>query len=450
MVFGFRRKMSQNLRSVIRDAAKELPDISDSSFGSYFDQFGSSRVVLIGDGSHGTSEFYRARATITKRLITEHGFNTLCLECDWPDARTIDHYTRLHPRRGASIEPDVHSLRIFNHFPRWMWRNTETQDFVDWLREHNARLPMNKRTSFNGLDVYSMGRSTRAVVEYLDRVDPALAELARRRYGCLEPWLDDPAEYGRAASHSSSLTCESGVINMLQDLLSKRLELASHPENGESFLDAEMNARVVQDSEAYYRALFNADRSSWDLRDTHMHVILTRLLKLRPGSKAIVWAHNSHIGDARGTFQTPREINLGQLCRESLGPSKISILGCGTHSGTVAASDNWDTEMRIKRINPSLDTSYEGLFHSLGIRSFILDIRGNPSLLAVDKEARLQRFIGVIYRPDSERSSHYVRCLLTRQYDAFLWFDQTEAVHPFEIAQPKEPLAKGETYPFGL
>ncbi|KAH8162813.1 hypothetical protein CIB48_g5442 [Xylaria polymorpha] len=441
--------MSQDLGNIIKDVAKALPDIDDDSFSSYFDQLGSSRVVLIGDGSHGTSEFYRARAAITKRLISEHGFNTVCLECDWPDARTIDHYTRLHPRRSA--EPDVHSMRVFDHFPRWMWRNTETQDFVDWLREHNAGLPMYKRTSFNGLDVYSMDASMRAVVDYLDRVDPTLARVARRRYSCLDPWLDDPPEYGRAAFNESSSTCESDVVKMLQDLLSRRLELATQPEDSESFLDAEMNARLVQDAEGYYRALFHAERSSWDLRDKYMHSVLTRLLQLRLGSKAIIWAHNSHVGDARGSFtQDPREINLGQLCRESFGEEAVSLVGCGTYAGTVAAAGDWDEEMEVKTVVASRNDSYEGLFHAVGMRSFLLDIRGNVSLRDADESPRLQRFIGVIYRPNTELESHYVRCVLCKQYDAFLWFDETGAVHPFETAQPQEPLGKGETYPFGL
>ncbi|KAI0457331.1 hypothetical protein F5B21DRAFT_91235 [Xylaria acuta] len=452
MVLGFRKKMSQDLGNIIRDAARELPAINDSSFGSYFDQFGSSRLVLVGDGSHGTSEFYRARAAITKRLISEHGFNTVCLECDWPDARAIDRYTRSHPQRTAPSEPEAQSTRIFDHFPRWMWRNTETQDFVDWLRECNAGLPMHKRVSFNGLDVYSMGASMKAVVAYLARVDPVLAKIARRRYGCLEPWIDDPAEYGRATYGSPGPTCESDVLKMLQDLLSRRLELATHPDDGDAFMDAEVNARVVHGAEAYYRALFHGERSSWDLRDTHMHTVLTRLLKLRPGSKAVVWAHNSHVGDARGTLsRSPREINLGQLCRQSFGEEKVAILGCGTHVGTVAAAHEWGEEMEIKDVKPSRSDSYERVFHSVDMPSFLLDIRGNPGLRAADDHhPRLQRFIGVVYRPATERASHYVRCVLSRQYDAFVWFDETGALHPFETAQPKEPLAKGETYPFGL
>ncbi|KAI0466176.1 hypothetical protein F4859DRAFT_498523 [Xylaria cf. heliscus] len=365
-----------------------------------------------------------------------------------------------------------------------MWRNTETQDFVDWLRAHNAALPMYQRTSFNGLDVYSMGASIRAVVEYLDRVDPTLANVARRRYGCLDPWLDDPAEYGRANYRASSSIYEEDMIKMLQDLLSRRLELATHPEDSEPFLDAEMNARVVQDAEAYYRALFHTDRSSWDLRDTYMHKALKRLLQLRLGSKAVIWAHNSHVGDARGTVPQhphphphphphlrphhqqqdqqqeqeqsphphPRELNLGQLCREAFGAENVTILGCGTHTGTVAAAHDWDSAMEVRHVVPSRTDSYEALLHGVGLRSFLLNIRDDASLRAADEDGppRLQRFIGVIYRPDTERASHYVRCVLSRQYDAFLWFDETGALHPFETAQPREPLTKGETYPFGL
>ncbi|KAI1131857.1 erythromycin esterase [Nemania abortiva] len=448
--------MAQDLRSAVKKAARELPDINDSSFECP-------------QNSHGTSEFYRARAAITKRLISEHGFNAVCIEGDWPDARVIDHYTRLHPRPSpsSSSSSDVHSMRVFDHFPRWMWRNTETQEFVDWLREHNASLPMHRRASFNGLDLYSMGASMRAVVEYLDRVDPALAKAARRRYGRLEPWLDDPSEYGLATMRSSSASCEASVVRMLQDLLSARLGLAMRPGNKESFLDAEMNARVVRDAEAYYRALYRADRSSWNLRDTHMFATLSRLLKLRPGSKAVVWAHNSHVGDARGSVSASRrrEVNLGQLCREGFpGAGEVSIVGCGTHAGTVAAADEWDGEMRVIPVTPSRADSYERVFHDVGIPSFFVPLSslcGSNNEDENNKDERgggneataprlLQRFIGVVYRPDTERQSHYVECVLPRQYDAFVWFDRSQALEPFETAQPKEPLAMGETYPFGL
>ncbi|OTA53317.1 putative erythromycin esterase [Hypoxylon sp. EC38] len=440
MVFRPRRKMTSGLPELLKSAAQQLPPIDSQEFGAKFDVFGKSRLVLIGDGSHGTSEFYRARAAITKRLIEEHGFTHVAIEADWPDARSIDHYVRQHPRRSKDVP-----IRVFDHFPRWMWRNSEVQEFVDWLREHNADLPMNQRTSFNGLDLYSMGASIRAVIEYLDRVDPTLAKAARKRYGCLEPWLDDPHEYGRKSFLEGSAKCEPGVIKMLQELLAHRIELASHPEDGESFLDAEMNARVVRDSEKYYRSMFHGDKTSWNIRDTHMFDILSRLLKLKPGSKAIVWAHNSHLGDARGSSMgTERgEINLGQLCRENF-PGEVSIIGCGTHTGTVAAADEWDEPMQIMNVVPSRPDSYERVMHDTGIPSFMVDLRG------LKTEPMLQRFIGVIYRPATERWSHYIKTILTKQYDVFVWFDRTNAVNAFETAQPKEALSRGETYPFGV
>lgn len=441
MVLGLGKKKMAQLPEVLKGAVTQLPPIDSSSFGSHFDSYGGgSRIVLIGDGSHGTSEFYRARATITKHLIERHGFNVIAVEADWPDARNIDHYVRQHPHRGRGVP-----IRVFDHFPRWMWRNTEVQEFVDWLRQHNANLPLKERTSFNGLDLYSMGTSTRAVIEYLERVDPDLAKVAKKRYGCLEPWLDDPQEYGRSAFYAKSTKCEKEVVNMLRELLANRIELASHPEDGESFMDAEMNARVVRDAERYYRSMFYADNLSWNLRDEHMYSVLSRLLKVQPGSKAVVWAHNSHLGDARASSMGTKrgELNLGQLCREAYG-DEVSILGCGTHTGTVAAADGWDEPMRIMDVRPSRPDSYEGMFHSTGIPSFLLDTHG------LKLEPKLQRFIGVIYRPKTEIYSHYSSTNLQGQYDGFVWFDRTSAVHAFETAQPKEPLALGETYPFGV
>ncbi|KAI5920108.1 putative erythromycin esterase [Camillea tinctor] len=385
--------MSEDLEKFFKSAAKRLPTIESSSFGPNFDTFGGSRL------------FYRARAEITKRLIEEHGFNIVAIEGDWPEARSIDHYSRPHPLRSE---------------------RAPIRGFVDWLREHNAVLPMDQRVSFNGLDVLSLGSSKRAVIDYLERVDPNLAKRARKRYGCLDPWLDDPAEYGRTSFYSDTAHYELGVIKMLQQLLDNRLKLMSHHEDGESFMDAEMNARVVRDAEGYYRAMFYGDR--------------TRLLELRSGSKAVVWAHNSVRSSTRTNCG---EINLGQLCRETF-PGEVSIIGCGTHTGTVAAADEWDDPMSIMNVNPSHADSYERAMHNTGISSFMLDLRGTNT------EPKLQRFIGVIYRPRTERWSHYIKTVLSKQYDAFVWFDNSNAVHGFEIAQPKEPLSQGETYPFGV
>ncbi|OCL08597.1 putative erythromycin esterase [Glonium stellatum] len=441
--------MVQTLSEVVKSVAQKLPDIESNSFSAYFDSFGQSRVVLIGDASHGTSEFYRARAAITKRLIQENGFSIVAIEGDWPDCRVIDSYVRQHP--SAKTTP----ISVFKHFPEWMWRDEEVQSFVDWLQVHNAQLPQEKRAGFFGLDLYSMASSIRAVIDYLDRVDPETAKVARKRYGCLEPWLEDPASYGQAAFSKGYAPCESGVIKILKELLTKRLALMS-AENADTYLDAEMNARLVRDSEQYYHAMYYDDSVSWNLRDTHMFATLTRLLKMQPGAKAVVWAHNSHLGDAGATAMAPSrdELSLGQLCRQKFFDlGEVSIIGCGTHDGEVAAADEWDEPMQIMCVNPSREDSYERIMHDTGIPSFLLDLRGErqkKEVIEALMKPRLERFIGVIYCPATERYSHYMEAVLPQQFDALLWFDRTTAVKAFEVAQPKEALARGETYPFGL
>ncbi|KAI0880086.1 putative erythromycin esterase [Annulohypoxylon maeteangense] len=432
--------MTSALTELLKSAAQELPPIESDQFGAKFDVFGDSRLVLIGDGSHGTSEFYRARAAITKRLIEKHGFTHVAVECDWPDAHSIDRYVRQNPHQSKDVP-----IRVFDHFPRWMWRNAEVQDFIDWLRAHNASLPPPSRTSFNGLDLYSMSASIRAVIAYLDNVDPTLAQSARKRYSCLTSWLSDPSSYGLSSARTRTAACEAGVVKMLTQLLTHRLRLATHPENGTAFLDAEMNARVVRDAERYYRAMYEGSSASWNVRDAHMFSVLSRILKLSPGSKAVVWAHNSHLGDARASSngRDRGELNLGQLCREAF-PGEVSVIGCGTHAGTVAAAHEWDEPMEVMDVVPSRLDSYERAMHDTGLPSFVVDLR------PLKTPPMLQRFIGVVYRPSTERSSHYIETVLSEQYDAFVWFDRTSAVHAFETVQPKEALSMGETYPFGV
>ncbi|KAI9713188.1 MAG: hypothetical protein M1820_001173 [Bogoriella megaspora] len=439
--------MVRSVPQLLREAVTKLPDISDKSFASHFDAFGSSRVVLIGDASHGTSEFYRARAAITQRLIQEHGFNIVCLESDWPDARVIDRYCRQSPSTKS-----FHEISVFKHFPQWMWRNLEFQGFVDWLRKYNAGVPYEQRAGIHGMDLYSMSASMKSVIKYLEQVDPEMAQLAKKRYSCLAPYGDNPAKYGAVSLHKGYAMCEQKVVDMLKDLLKKRLSYTA--KDGEDFLDAEMNARTVQDSEQYYRAMYYGRDESWNLRDTHMFTTLMRLLKSRPNSKAVVWAHNSHVGDARytGKGESRNELNIGQLCKEQFG-SSCSIIGCGSHTGTVAAADEWDDPMRIMRVNPSREDSYERLMHNTGIPTFMLDLREGRLADSVRKELmnkRLERFIGVIYRPDTERWSHYSMSCLPKQFDAYVWFDESSAVSAFETAQPNEPASVGETYPFGV
>jgi erythromycin esterase-like protein len=397
-------------------------------------------VVLLGEASHGTSEFYRARAAISRRLIEAHGFDVVAVEADWPDAATIDAYVRHKDRRRGPA---------FERFPTWMWRNTDVDAFVRWLRDHNASLPPERRAGFYGLDLYNLSGSIRAVIDYLDRVDPEAATVARERYGCLKPWQNDPQGYGRMALTTGYASCEGAVVEMLGDLLAKELHYAER--DGDSFLDAAQNARLVRDAEVYYRAMYYGAAESWNLRDRHMFETLGNLLRAKgEGAKAIVWAHNSHIGNAAATEMglVREEINIGQLCREAYG-AEAALIGFGTHTGTVAAASDWDEPMQVMRVNPSLPDSCERLSHDARVPRFLLDLREgrHDGLRARLKEARLQRFIGVIYRPDSERFSHYIEASLPEQFDAYVWFDETHAVTPLTMEQGAGP---DETYPFGL
>jgi protein-L-isoaspartate(D-aspartate) O-methyltransferase len=428
--------------SLVWVAAVPLPGFDDPSFGHMFDRFADARVMLLGEASHGTSEFYRARDAITRRLIEQHGFSIVAVEADWPDAASIDRYVR-HKAPPAVAE------QAFLRFPTWMWRNTDVDVFVRWLREHNAVLPPAKRAGFYGLDLYNLSGSIRAVLDFLDQVDPEAAKVARERYGCLMPWQNEPQTYGRMAVSSGYAKCEAPVVKMLRDLLAKQFEYVSR--DAEGFLDAVGNARLVRDAEAYYRAMFFGVAESWNLRDRHMFETLDHLLQFKgPGSKAVVWAHNSHIGDAAFTEMglAREEINLGQLCREKFQMS-AALIGFGTHTGTVAAASDWDGPMEIKQVLPSRPDSYERIAHDAGLSTFLLDLReGRHDTLRRELLVpRLERFIGVIYRPETERLSHYSAAQLPGQFDAYVWFDRTCAVTPL----PVEPRpGEDETYPFGL
>jgi protein-L-isoaspartate(D-aspartate) O-methyltransferase len=434
----------QALPEMIVEAAEPLPDLDDPAFGRLFDRFADRRVVLLGEASHGTSEFYRARAAITRRLIEEHGFTIVAVEADWPDAAAINGYVRDRPARERAEPP-------FQRFPTWMWRNSEIAALIEWMREHNEDIPeLDRRAGFYGLDIYNMSGSIAAVLEYLDKVDPEAAAVARERYGCLTPWQKEPATYGRAVLAAGYRKCEQGVIDQCRELLQRRLDYAG--QDGESFLDAAQNARLVASAERYYRIMYYGGRESWNLRDTHMFETLGHLLEARgPRSKAVVWAHNSHIGDARYTEMgvVREELNIGQLCRERFGED-AALIGFGTHTGTVAAATDWGGEMEVKRVRPSHRDSYERLCHDSGVSRFLLDLRkGRYDALRYRLlEPRLERFIGVIYRPDTELLSHYSDASLPQQFDAYVWFDETSAVTPLgpQHAKPGVP----DTYPFGL
>ncbi|HWE45116.1 MAG TPA: protein-L-isoaspartate(D-aspartate) O-methyltransferase [Caulobacteraceae bacterium] len=427
---------------LIREAAEPLPDLDDPAFGALFDRFADARVVLLGEASHGTSEFYRARAAITRRLIERHGFSIVAAEADWPDAASLDRYVRDRPT-PAHTEPP------FRRFPTWMWRNTDVEAFLERLREWNLQRAAEARTGFYGLDLYNLSASIRAVLDYLDRVNPDAAAVARERYGCLMPWAKEPQAYGRMALTAGYAECEAGVVKTLTEMLAARLNYAAH--DGDSFLDASANARLVKNAEAYYRVMYYGSAESWNLRDTHMFETLCAILDAKgPAAKAVVWAHNSHIGDASKTEMglVREELNLGQLCRERFGRD-AALIGFGTHTGTVACASDWDAPIEIKPINPSRRDSYERLAHDCGLERFLIDLRDgvHQDLRERLMESRLERFIGVIYRPETERWSHYSACSLPQQFDAYVWFDETKAVTPLPTRSRE---GAEETYPFGL
>ena len=432
----------EELVDAVRAAAEPLPDIDDPAFGRFFDRFADARVVLLGEASHGTSEFYRARAAITRRLIEHHGFTIIAAEADWPDAATIDRIVRHKQGRRDGA--------FFDRFPTWMWKNTDFLGLVGWLREHNSALPAERRAGFYGLDLYNLNGSIRAVIDYLDRVDPEAARLARERYGCIMPFSEDPAVYGRLALTEGYARCEGAVAKMLVDLFARSRDYGSVEDD--DFLDAAANARLVADAEAYYRVMYYGSAESWNLRDKHMYQTLDLLLQAKgERAKAVIWAHNSHIGDARFTDMGSErdELNLGQLCREAM-DGRAQLIGFGTHGGTVAAAEDWDGSMEVKRVNPSRPDSYERIAHDTGVDRFLLDMRAghNQAARAALMEPRLERFIGVIYRPETERWSHYSSAILPEQFDAYVWFDQTEAVTPL-LAESGHKGGE-ETWPFGL
>jgi protein-L-isoaspartate(D-aspartate) O-methyltransferase len=428
------------LPQCVAEAAEPLPDPDESAnFGEWFDRFADRRVVLLGEASHGTHEFYSARAAITRRLVRDHGFTIVAVEADWPDAAAIDRYIRHKPARPEAPPP-------FQRFPTWMWRNPVVDRLAHDLRAINEQREPEAMAGFYGLDIYNMSGSIEAVLAYLDEHDPEAAAIARQRYGCLTPWQAEPATYGRAALSRGYAECEQQVIDECRELLQRALH-----EDHEMF-GAAMNARLVASAERYYRIMYYGGAESWNLRDEHMADTLDHLLEHGgPNSKAVVWAHNSHIGDARATEMgsVRGEHNIGQLVRQRWG-GQAALIGFGTHAGTVTAADDWDSPRKEKRVLPSRADSYERQMHDSGVARFLLDLREgvHEALRKRLHEARLERFIGVIYRPDTERWSHYSQCVLSEQFDAFVWFDETRALQSLAPPEPNHGLP--ETYPFGV
>ncbi|QIB64349.1 protein-L-isoaspartate(D-aspartate) O-methyltransferase [Kineobactrum salinum] len=423
-------------------AAAAEPLDGDTKLDNLLRRIGDSRVVLIGEASHGSEEFYRIRARLTQRLIEQKHYTGVAVEADWPDAARVDHYVR-------DLRMPPSEWRAFSRFPTWMWRNTQVQEFVEWLRRHNGGIAdIGSRVRFYGLDLYSMYTSMDEVINYLQRIDPAAARDARERYGCLTPWQQDPATYGRAAMSGRYRECESEVVDILTAMMERQLEYMA--QDGDSFLDAMHNARLVANAEQYYRSLYDGLADSWNLRDSHMFDTLRSLLEYRENGKIVVWAHNSHIGDARATEVSVRgQHNLGQLCRQAFGDDAY-LVGMGTHSGTVAAASDWGGAMEVMKVVPSLAGSWERLCHDTGIPAFSVPVGRRyvaPDLRGRLVEERPERAIGVIYRPATEWASHYFHARLGEQFDDYIWFDETGAVTPLGF---REQQGMPDTWPFGL
>jgi protein-L-isoaspartate(D-aspartate) O-methyltransferase len=429
------------IAKLVREVAEPLSDLAHADLGSLLERVGDARLVLIGEATHGTSEFYALRARITRELIRSRGFTIVAVEADWPDAARVNRYVQgLGPLPGRP-------WRAFARFPTWMWRNHETLEFVEWLREWNAaHAAPGDGVGFYGLDLYSMYTSIRMVLEYLDRIDPPTARVARQRYGSLTPWEGDPATYGRAAVTGRYRVCEREVVAMLRDLLAKELEYTER--DGASFLDAVRNAAVVANAERYYRVMYYGGVESWNLRDGHMFETLEALLRFHgAGSKAVVWEHNSHLGNAAATEMGVRgEINVGYLCRQALGPAAF-LVGFGTDHGTVAAAHEWDGPIHVMDVRAAHPESYERVFHEAGIPAGVVHLRepARPEVRDELEPARLERAIGVVYRPETELQSHYFHATLPHQFDEYIWIDETGAVRP--VSEPSARCLPA-THPF--
>lgn len=433
--------MDDRLADTASALSEPLPPLTGPSFAEFVDRYAEAKVILLGESTHGTDEFYRARALMTERLVIRHGFTVVAVEADWPDAARIDAYVMGHERMPAPITP-------FQRFPTWMWRNQPVRAFVDRLHEINeTREDRAEKVGFYGLDLYSLPSSMDAVIQFVERHDPSSLDEVRDRYGCLAPFIEEPAAYGALAHRRRVDTCSEEVIAVIDEVLKKRLD---HIEASDrAFFDALQNARVVASSEAYYRAMYEGSAVSWNLRDTHMFETLRAVLDAREArAKAVVWAHNSHIGDASATSMGMMgETNLGELCREAYG-EKAVLIGFGTDRGTVRAASQWGGQGKVMNVRPSLADSWDAVMRQAGPERFLLDMRNaDEDVRKALRRSRPERFIGVIYRPETERISHYAEAALADQFDAYVWFERSSAVEPLPAV---EVDAMPATYPFAL
>jgi erythromycin esterase-like protein len=441
------------LAAIVRGAAHPLRGrLSD--YDGLLAAIGDAQVVLIGEASHGTHEFYVERARITRQLIEKGGFAAVCVEGDWPAAYRVNRFVR-----GTGDDTAAGALDDFRRFPAWLWRNRVVVGFTRWLRRHNNKLRHGsaRAVGFYGIDLYSLYASMRAVIAYLETVDKQAARRARAHYGCFDHFREDPRAYGFVASIRANRSCEEGVIRQLHDLRSRSAGYLKNggPSGQAEYFFAEQNAHLAVSAERYYRATFEDRVSSWNVRDTHMADVLEALIAYlghrlnRP--KIVVWAHNTHLGDARATEASAwGQHSLGELLRLRYGSACFNI-GFTTYAGTVTASEEWDRPPTCMIMRPALPASYEGLFHHVGLGRFWLDFRGGGPLADALRDPRLERSVGAIYRHRTERTSHYFRCRLSAQFDAVIHVDLTSAVVPLDQREGWQPQrAAAETDPSGI
>jgi erythromycin esterase-like protein len=440
--------ISNTIRDVVQPLSGQAHD---------YDQLlaivGNSSLCLLGEATHGTHEFYRERAEITKRLIKEKGFTAVAVEADWPDAFRVNRYVR-----GLSDDKDANeALAGFKRFPTWMWRNTVIVDFVEWLREYNSALPVTApKVGFYGLDLYSLYTSIEAVLGYLSKIDPEAAKRARYRYSCFEHFTDDTQAYGYAAGFGLTASCEREVIEQLIEMRRRAADYASRDGRvaRDEFFFAEQNARLVLNAEKYYRTMFRGRVQSWNLRDRHMaetlDALITHLTLQGEKAKVALWEHNSHVGDARATYMAGEgELNVGQLVRQRYGREAL-LIGFTTYQGTVTAASEWNGPAERKRVRPALPESYERMFHESVGADFLLPIRSQEAAANAVSSPRLERAIGVIYLPQTERQSHYFDARLSDQFDAVIHFDETQALEPLERYALWDTGEPPETFPTGM
>ena len=440
-----------HIADAIAESARRLSGATDD-YAPLVTSIGEARFVLLGEATHGTQEFYTERARITRALIERRGLRAIAVEADWPDAYRVNRYVRC-----ASDDRDAtESLDGFRRFPTWMWRNSAIVEFVEWLRDYNAAHAPRDRVGFYGLDLYSLYTSIDAVLRYLDDSDPDAARRARQRYRCFDHFDRDSTRYAYAAGFGANESCEDSVVAQLADMLKRTAAPSGSAvgENSDEAFYALQNARLVKTAEEYYRTMFRGRVSSWNLRDRHMADTLdaldAHLSRERP-ARIAVWAHNSHVGDARATQMGAfGEWTLGQLVRERHRAADGFAVGFTTDHGTVIAASDWDGPAQRKRVRPARDDSYEHVFHRCGIGNFLLPLRGTSAAIDALRDGRLERAIGVIYLPETERASHYFDASLPRQFDAVVHWDETRALEPLEPLEWLPGSEEPEAYPTGL